>query len=123
MTSARRDHAAEAIPRKLLGLGGAEHRRGCARASPVRRQVVELGAVVDEPAVRFVDNHEHVVAAGDLRDPGELLAGEDFAGRILRIGEQQQPDAIAREALELVEVNVPAPSQRVIGTRTTSAPQ
>ena len=83
-----------------------------------------LGAVEDQVLVHLVGDHQQVALAGEFGDRGELGAGQDRAGRVVRGVEQDQPGARGDGGAQLVQVQdeaVPRAGRRVTGTRVPPA--
>jgi hypothetical protein len=66
----------------------------------------ERDPVVDEPAIEFVDDDKEVIFNGQPGDSLDCLATVDRAGRVVRVGRQEQPDPRGGGLLEPRQVDV-----------------
>ena len=68
------------------------------------------GPRVDEVGVDLIGCDDHVVLAGQLHDPGQLVVGEDPTGRVVGMAQHEESDArvVGQQPFQVVEVVVPA---------------
>ena len=71
---------------------------------PGKRGERMCSALEDQVLVHLVRDHEQVALDGELGDGGQLLAGQDGAGRVVRGVEQDQPGAGGDRGAQLVQV-------------------